>query len=886
MDKELAANTLLSHYRILSKIGAGGMGEVYLAEDTRLDRRVAIKLLPADFAKDEDRIRRFEQEARATSALNHPNILTVYDIGSYNDSPYLVAELLEGEELRFQLTEGAIPTRKVIEYAQQIAAGLSAAHEKGIVHRDLKPENLFITKDDRVKILDFGLAKLKPSALTGGAGAEAPTMKPLTNPGVVMGTVGYMSPEQVRGEPTDYRSDIFSFGLILYEMITGRRAFQRDTMAETMAAILKEEPAELSAASLNLNPSLERIVRRCLEKKAERRFQSTADLGFALESLSAPTNSSGNDLTRAVSGILADNEVPVRRSRISWIVAAVLGVAVICTGTWYSGRGWFTPSAASVADVTYLPVTFERGFIFAARFAPDGRTIVFSADFDRQPRGVYVASLDSSEYRSLGLTGADLLAVSRSGELAILNGSTIVSGNPYRRTGTLARTSMTGGTSRPELEEVRFADFGPNNTIAVVRSNGGRRVLEYPVGQVLAETPGMQRRSLSSAIELAAPRVSPSGDHIAYFDLRGRSVVQLKILDRSGKAVVESQPFADWWAPAWRSSNELWFGASEAFGSQVSIFSLDLAGRQRRVFRAPAVLTLHDISTQGDVLVSFDRGTSNIEVIEGSDPIPRDRSWRESGELGAFSTNHTLLINGFSGTGGTGGSGAVYVWKPNETQTVRIAEGRGLALSPDGSKALVFTTGNQLKVTIVPTGAGQPLPVDIGTAESVSWAGWMPDGRVVIRGVLRNSTPIAHVVSATGRDPKPFLPDGVTLPDSGNNLISPDGSRIVAADASGRIVLCTIAAPACTPVPSMEDGYELAGWSADGKSLFVCKRQPEQTQVDRLDVKTGRRSAWKALRALNPSASGIAAVIVSPDGAVAYGYRRDASELCVIKGLR
>lgn len=257
----LAANTQLGSYQILSRLGAGGMGEVYRARDSRLDREVAIKVLPADFAKEEDRLRRFEQEAKATSALNHPNILTIYDIGEHEGSPFIVCELLEGEELRTRLDEGPIPLRKATEYAQQIVSGLSAAHEKGIVHRDLKPENLFITNDDRVKILDFGLAKLREQS-TNIHGSEDVTKRAMTDPGVVMGTVGYMSPEQVRGQVAGHRSDIFSFGVILYEMITGKRAFQEESMAETMSAIVKQEPPEITESNPNISPSLERIIRR------------------------------------------------------------------------------------------------------------------------------------------------------------------------------------------------------------------------------------------------------------------------------------------------------------------------------------------------------------------------------------------------------------------------------------------------------------------------------------------------------------------------------------------------------------------------------------------------------------------------------------------------
>ena len=271
MSETISPNTTIAQYTIVSKIGEGGMGEVYRARDARLDRDVAIKILPANYSSDADRLQRFEQEARATSALNHPNILTVYDIGTHEGSPYLVAELLSGEELREQLNNGSLSQRQAIDYAQQIAQGLAAAHQKGITHRDLKPENLFVTTDGRIKILDFGLAKLRPQR-NERAGSEVATEKQITDPGTVMGTVGYMSPEQVRGQAVDHCSDIFSFGAVLYEMLTGQRAFQRETTAETMTAILKEEPPELSETNTRINPALEKIVRRCLQRNRNSAF--------------------------------------------------------------------------------------------------------------------------------------------------------------------------------------------------------------------------------------------------------------------------------------------------------------------------------------------------------------------------------------------------------------------------------------------------------------------------------------------------------------------------------------------------------------------------------------------------------------------------------------
>jgi Tol biopolymer transport system component len=324
----LAAGTKAGPYEIAASIGAGGMGEVYRARDTRLGRYVALKFLPESFAREAERLQRFEQEARAVAALNHPNILAVFDIGSLDGSPYLVSELLEGESLRVVLDRGALPQRKAIEYGVQIAQGLAAAHDKGIVHRDLKPENIFITKDGRIKILDFGLAKLVESP---GGGAEPDgitrTSSSHTAAGVVMGTASYMAPEQVRGQVADPRTDIFAFGAVLYEMLSGRRAFRRDTPAETMTAVLKEDPPELSDATHTISPALDRIIRRCLEKNPEQRFQSARDLSFALSALS------GSDAT----GAARINEAPRRPSVKLWLGVAA-AVAAACCITWFVVR--------------------------------------------------------------------------------------------------------------------------------------------------------------------------------------------------------------------------------------------------------------------------------------------------------------------------------------------------------------------------------------------------------------------------------------------------------------------------------------------------------------------------------------------------------------------
>ena len=409
----LAPNTKFDHYEIIAPLGKGGMGEVYRARDTRLDREVALKVLPAEFAQDADRLHRFEQEAKATSALNHQNILTVHDFGLYEGNPYLVAELLAGEELRAQLNDGALPVRKALEYAQQIAAGLTAAHEKGVVHRDLKPENLFITKDGRLKILDFGLAKLTQlrNADRGMRNEEAETLlqdapdihrsslrdHPLTVPGTVMGTVAYMSPEQVRGEVVDHRSDLFSFGLILYEMLRGERAFQRETMPETMTAILKDDPPELTNAKI---PSaLDQIVRRCLEKKPEMRFQTASDLGFALSTLTTPSGSR-LETAAALPTVTASLPTMFGNARLAWLAAAVLLLGLLAALPFAVAHLRHAPPTAAIAGHFTIVAPEQVSSLNQLAISPDGRNLAFNGGVAGRNQ-LWVRPIDSLTARPL-----------------------------------------------------------------------------------------------------------------------------------------------------------------------------------------------------------------------------------------------------------------------------------------------------------------------------------------------------------------------------------------------------------------------------------------------------------------------------------------------------
>ncbi len=493
---QLTPGTRLGPYEVQSPVGAGGMGEVYRARDTRLDRTVAIKILPAAVSSDPDRLLRFQHEARILSTLNHPNVLAIFDVGEQdigvqNHVRYLVSEFLEGQSLREMLAAGALARRKATEYALEIAKGLAAAHEKGVVHRDLKPDNIFITRDDRVKILDLGLAKQTP---TESGAEESPTMTvpALTTAGTVMGTVGYMSPEQVRGQNVDHRSDIFSFGAVLYEMVSGKRAFSGESSVETMNAILKEDVPELSASGGHVSPGMDRIIRRCLEKKSERRFQSASDLAFAIEALSA---------TSGVSQAVSVAVVPARKIRVEWVMAAL---AILIFGLGLAALYLLLYRRPAVTPAAYTQIAFRPSYIRMARFAPGG-VVVYGASVNGEPMALFSTRTDTLQSQPLNVK-ADLLSISRSGELAVSLNQAF---DAWMPSGRLARVPLGGGATRELLDDVIDADWNKDGSdLAISRrvTNGSR--LEYPPGKVLYESSGW----------ISDLRFSPTGGQIAFLD--------------------------------------------------------------------------------------------------------------------------------------------------------------------------------------------------------------------------------------------------------------------------------------------------------------------------------------------------------------------------------
>jgi Tol biopolymer transport system component len=607
----LTPGSRLGPYEIISPLGAGGMGEVYRARDARLNRDVAVKVLPASFADNPDRLRRFEQEARATGMLNHPNILAVYDVGTHDGAPYLVTELLEGRTLREQLP---LPRRKALDYARQICTGLAAAHAKGVTHRDLKPENLFVTSDGRVKILDFGLAKVEAPGgdLTRTAG---------TTPGVTLGTVGYMSPEQALGKAADHRADIFSFGAILYEMLSGVRAFHAPSGIETLNAILKADPPPLSEAALD------RLVRRCLEKSPEQRFQSASDLAFGLEALSGASNTSAGPAVQPASP---------RTSGLMMGIALLAGAAAcVAAGHFF----WKTPVPEAPR---FLALTFDRGRVWSARFTPDGQSVVYGAAWKGNPLQLFSVRIGSTESRSLGFPGADLLSISSSGEMAISTGRHYTRG--WTNTGTLARVALDGQVPREVLEDVQEADWAPDGqSLAVVRSVSGRYRLEYPVGKVLYETSGW----------ISHARVSADGRSVAYLDhpLLGDDRGAVAIVDPSGKKTTLTGEFSGEQGLAWSlRGEEVWFtGGSE---DKYNLNAVSLSGRQRIVTRIPGDLELQDIARNGRVLLTPYARRMGMMGSGPNETKERDLSWFDYSMFADISADGSKLLFSESSTAG------------------------------------------------------------------------------------------------------------------------------------------------------------------------------------------------------------------------------------------
>jgi serine/threonine protein kinase len=808
----LAAGSRLGPYEVLAPLGAGGMGEVYRARDTRLEREVAIKVLPAELAGDVSRLKRFEKEARSASGLNHPNIVTVYDIGSEGGVSYIAMEKVEGETLRKLLVGGAMAVKRLLSIAIQIAEGLSKAHEAGIVHRDLKPENVMVTKDGLVKILDFGLAKPTHVGSSSDEASHLPT-ETGTSPGMIVGTVGYMSPEQASGELVDFRSDQFAFGSILYELTTGKRAFLKKTGVDTLSAILNEEPEPIGSINPQVPAPLRWIAERCHAKDPERRYGTTRDLAIELSNLRERlAEASGSGAAAAVS-----------RKRSVVLPLAVLGalLAGATVATFKSG------SLGKSEPPRFRQLTFSRGAIQYARFAPDGQTIVYGFRREIGPMEIFTTRPGATESRPLGLPPGNILSVSRSGELALLLGENMM-------LGTLARAPLGGGAPREILERVRGADWAPDGgSLAVVHSVGATNRIEFPIGHVLYE--GQEN--------LGNPRVSPKSGLIAV--AAGDSVV---VIDAKGSK--KNLPFGPMgggfaWSP---TGEEIWFG--DEVSGVTSIRAGEIGGRNRPLVSLPGSFLVQDVSRSGAVLVErVSWEPSMIGLIPG-DTAEHDLTWLDGSMPADISADGRLVLFTESAAGG-GPARSVYLWKADGAQAVRLGDGNALALSPDGHWALANRADARGKLFLLPTGPGEGRELDLsgvqaggsGRVHTPVSATFFPDGqRILVTGFETGRARRLYVVDLAGGKPRPIGPEGAYFTEAVHG-VSPDGKTVAALGPDGVPHLFPVEGSAggtMLTIPGV-DGGEVLRWCSDGKCVFLAT----DDVVDRVDVRTGRRERWR-----------------------------------------
>ena len=850
----------LRHYRIEAKLGAGGMGVVYRALDTHLDRPVAIKVLPSSTVGASDRRARFAQEAKSASALSHRNIITIFDIDTAEVDgqavDFIAMQYVAGKTLEQSIGRKGLRLTDALRCAIQIADGLAAAHQAGIVHRDLKPGNVIVDEQGEVKILDFGLAKLtEPEAPDAFAATESVHIKAETEAGTIMGTVAYMSPEQADGHKVDARSDIFSFGAVLYEMVTGRRAFPGGSKFSTLAAVLHRDPAPFHPGEDNVPHELERVILRCLRKDPQRRWQNMADVKVALEDVL-------EDVETAKPGLATG--AGKAKSALRMLVWTALIAIAIGIGAFLGWRTLRSPQPA------FERLTYRRGDVAAARFSPDGQTVLFSAQWGDEPMTILSMRAGSRESRSLGLPEGRILSISSTGEMAILIGESLASA------GTLARVPLSGGAPREVLENVNDADWSPDGSkLAVSHTVDHATRIEYPIGTVLYQKQGQPPYDL---------RVSPKGDLLAFFeydDAIGDFAVT--VLDLHGKKRVLSRGWRGSLHLAWSpKGDEVWFGAGGKDGANLGIHAVSLDNKERMVVQAPALMAVDDVSRDGRVLATTEDTRMGISVLTPEGKQERDLSWFDYSHVYDISADgKTILFVESSYVRDR--NAAIYLRKTDGSPAVRLGDGNIPALSPDGKwVSSVISEGAQTKLTLLPTGAGEPRSL---ATEGINYgrAEWFPDGvRILFTGKEANRPQRTFMQDVRGGKPVPITPEGTIA-----RAVSPDQKYATAA-AGGKLSLIPLAGGEAKVIGNIDADEAVIRWSGDGRYLYLRQMtKPYAIKISRMDVSTGRKEPWKELQPPDPVGVRMIDLALTPDGSsYVYSFQRDIVTLFLVGNLK
>jgi Tol biopolymer transport system component len=833
-----AAGARFGPYEIAERLGSGGMGEVYRARDPRFGRDVALKLLPPAFAHERDRLQQFEREARAAGSLNHPNILTVYDFGSENGAPYLAAELLAGETLRQRMARSAIPCRTAVAWAIQIARALGAAHTAGIVHRDLKPENIFIAKGDIVKILDFGLARLPDTSpaqadLVGGTPSQ---------PCAILGTVGYASPEQLQGGPADHRSDIFGLGVIIYEMLAGRRPFAAETWTGELNNVIREDPPEMEAdlSGVSSPAVLRRILNRCIAREPDQRIDSARDLALVFESLAMPAPP-GQDRRRIGAAV--------------WMGAAGVAAAALVL----VAASWFR----SAPSLEFKRLTFRRGIVSAARFTADANTIVYSASWDRDGFGLFSTRLDHAGSRPLGYPNAMLFGISSQGDLALCL--------PTGRTqhgvvGRLARVALAGGGLQGRAENVTSADWSPDgNALAIVRIENDRSQIEYPIGRVLY-------RSQLSAGYVEAIRVSPRGDAVAFLDhpLQDDSAGQVAVVDLAAHHHTLSSRFNSMRGLAWSpDGSEIWFAAARR-GTRMDLWAVDRSGRERVVARFPAYVSVEDLSRDGRALVSMHALSASMIHVPASG-APKDLYWHDQSQVRDISRDGRSILFAESGDA-TGQDYEAYLRTvEGDSPAVHLGMGLPLSLSPDGRWVIANPAGDPAPLRLLPTDTGEARLLAHDRISRLG-ASWLPGGgSFVFAGISPEGSMRYYIQSTNGEPPRPITPESIHFERRSPIVVSPDGQSVAAVDAALRIAIYPTASGPAVRIPGLGAGFTPLQWCPD-RRLVLHRYEEPSPQLWKVDIRSGRLTLWTGIAPPDPvGLLDLTPIRVSPD-CKSYAY--------------